>query len=131
MNLTAILASIVVIVLPLWFTIPWTYYVCWNVWWAYSLETIYVCAVDAHTDFYKEHETWHLIDDKYLTAEQREQYKKLYEKHRKIGLRAFQREYWYNDWQESLADDYASHVLKQKVNIYTKQRIKLLISFLK
>lgn len=131
MNLTAILASIVVIVLPLWFTIPWTYYVCWGVWWAYSQETIYVCAIDEHTVFYKEHETWHLIDDKYLTEEQREQYKKLYNKHRKIGLRAFQREYWYNDWQESLADDYASHVLKQKVNIYTKQRIKLITSFLK
>ena len=131
MNLTAILASIVVIVLPLWFTIPWTYYVCWKVWWAYSQETIYVCAVDEHTKFYKEHETGHLIDDKYLTEEQREQYKKLYEKHRKIGLRAFQREYWYNDWQESLADDYASHVLKQKVNIYTKQRIKLIKSLLK
>lgn len=131
MTLTGILASAIITYLPLGYTIPWTYYVCWNVWWAYSQETIYVCAVDAHTDFYKEHETWHLIDDKYLTAEQREQYKKLYNKHRKIGLRAFQREYWYNDWQESLADDYASHVLKQKVNIYTKQRIKLLISFLK
>jgi len=131
MTLTGILASAIITYLPLGYTIPWTYYVCWNVWWAYSLETIYVCAVDAHTDFYKEHETWHLIDDKYLTAEQREQYKKLYNKHRKIGLRAFQREHWYNDWQESLADDYASHVLKQKVNIYTKQRIKLLISFLK
>ena len=131
MTLTWFLASIVVIVLPLWFTIPWTYYVCWQVWWAYSQETIYVCAVDEHTDFYKEHETGHLIDDKYLTEEQREQYKKLYEKHRKIGLRAFQREYGYNDWQESLADDYASHVLKQKVNIYTKQRIKLITSFLK
>jgi len=131
MTLTGILASAIITYLPLGYTIPWTYYVCWNVWWAYSQETIYVCAVDAHTDFYKEHETWHLIDDKYLTAEQREQYKKLYEKHRKIGLRAFQREYWYNDWQESLADDYASHVLKQKVNIYTKQRIKLITSFLK
>lgn len=131
MTLTGILASAIIAYLPLGYTIPWTYYVCWNVWWAYSQETIYVCAVDAHTDFYKEHETWHLIDDKYLTAEQREQYKKLYNKHRKIGLRAFQREYWYNDWQESLADDYASHVLKQKVNIYTKQRIKLITSFLK
>ncbi len=131
MTLTGILASAIITYLPLGYTIPWTYYVCWQVWWAYSLETIYVCAVDAHTDFYKEHETWHLIDDKYLTAEQREQYKKLYNKHRKIGLRAFQREYWYNDWQEALSDDYASHMLKQKVNIYTKQRIKLLISFLK
>lgn len=131
MTLTGILASAIITYLPLGYTIPWTYYVCWNVWWAYSQETIYVCAVYAHTDFYKEHETWHLIDDKYLTAEQREQYKKLYNKHRKIGLRAFQREYWYNDWQESLADDYASHVLKQKVNIYTKQRIKLITSFLK
>ena len=131
MTLTGILASAIITYLPLGYTIPWTYYVCWQVWWAYSQETIYVCAVDAHTDFYKEHETWHLIDDKYLTAEQREQYKKLYNKHRKIGLRAFQREYWYNDWQESLADDYASHVLKQKVNIYTKQRIKLIKSLLK
>ncbi len=131
MTLTGILASAIITYLPLGYTIPWTYYVCWQVWWAYSLETIYVCAVDAHTDFYKEHETWHLIDDKYLTAEQREQYKKLYEKHKKIGVRAFQREYGYLDWQEALSDDYASHVLKQKVNIYTKQRIKLLISFLK
>lgn len=131
MTLTGILASAIITYLPLGYTIPWTYYVCWQVWWAYSQETIYVCAVDAHTDFYKEHETWHLIDDKYLTEEQREQYKKLYNKHRKIGLRAFQREYGYNDWQESLADDYASHVLKQKVNIYTKQRIKLITSFLK
>lgn len=131
MTLTWILASAIITYLPLGYTIPWTYYVCWKVWWAYSQETIYVCAVDEHTKFYKEHETWHLIDDKYLTEEQRDQYKKLYEKHKKIGLRAFQREYWYNDWQESLADDYASHVLKQKVNIYTKQRIKLITSFLK
>ncbi len=131
MTPTWILASAIITYLPLGYTIPWTYYVCWQVWWAYSQETIYVCAVDEHTKFYKEHETWHLIDDKYLTEEQREQYKKLYNKHRKIGLRAFQREYGYNDWQESLADDYASHVLKQKVNIYTKQRIKLITSFLK
>lgn len=131
MTLTGILASAIITYLPLGFTVPWTYYTCWDIWGVYVDWKIYVCAVDAHTDFYKEHETGHLIDDKYLTEEQREQYKKLYEKHRKIGLRAFQREYGYSDWQESLADDYASHVLKQKVNIYTKQRIKLITSFLK
>lgn len=130
-SLTWILASAIITYLPLGYTIPWTYYVCWDVWGVYVDWKIYICAVDEHIRFYEEHEKAHLIVDKYLTDEQIEKYKKLYKKHRKIGLRAFQREYGHDDWQESLSDDYASYILNQKVNIYTKQRIKLLTSFLK
>lgn len=81
--------------------------------------------------FEGKHEEWHLIEDKYLNQDQRDQYKALYEKHHKIWVRSFQREYGYNDWQESFADDYASWKLWERVNILTKKRIKLIISFLK
>lgn len=129
--LTEILASITVVIIPLVFTIPWTFVKCWDVWWAYVDWKIYLCEWENSNEFNKQHEIGHLVEEKYLTENQRNQYKALYEKHHKLWVKAFKREYGYKNWQESFAEDFGSWKTNEKVNIYTKQRIKLITSFLK
>lgn len=132
MTLTGILASAIITIVPLGGELWSPEDICWgDTWGTYIEGKIYVCDNDEFTEQYKQHELGHFVEDKYLTQDQREQYKALYNKHHKIGIRAFQREYWYSDWQESWAEDYASWKTWEKVNIYTKKRIKLIISLLK
>ena len=132
MTLETLIASASISIIPLGFIIPQTFWQCGgNIAGVYVDNHIYVCESGEMTEFYKQHEIGHLVEERYLTKEQREEYKKLYEKHHKIGKRAFQRDYGHTNWQEGWADDYAYMKTKQKVNIFTKKRIKLISSFLK
>lgn len=126
MNLTAILASIVVIVLPLWFTIPWTFYKCWIVWGAYVDWKIYICDVDENTEFYRLHEAGHKVWEEYLTEDQKEQYTKLYRNHRQFWVEAFYREYSKMTVKEDFADNLALMIQKENSNPYVMKRIRLI-----
>ena len=109
--------------------LPETFYKCGDdVVWIYNDWQIAICEGEWQDTL--EHEYWHLVEDKYLTQEQREQYKALYDKHKKIGRRAFQNDYAFTEWQEWFAEDYSSYKMWERVNIYTKKRIKLISSFL-
>ena len=130
MTLTSLLSSLIITIVPLGGQLPNSDDICgWEVWGTYYEWQIWIC--EWSEQYVIKHEEWHFIEDKYLTEAQREQYKALYSKHHKLGVRAFQRDYGYSDWQESFAEDYSSWKTNESVNIYTKQRIKLIKSLLK
>ena len=129
MNIAEILASITVTLLPIGFMIPWTNYKCWDVGGVYVNGKVYVCEVDSNREFYTLHEKGHYIYFNVLTEKQKKDYKTIYDKHYKKGLKAFYREYSYKSMEESFADDFALWQGNKRVNIHTKQRIKLISSF--
>ena len=129
--LATILASVIITIVPLGGSLWDTTDKCWGeVGWIYENWQIFLCEWEDFL-FRKNHEIGHKIWNEYLSGEQKTSYTAIYNKHHKIGLRAFEREYWYSDVEESFCDDYASWQGKERVKITTKQRIKLISSFLK
>lgn len=101
---------------------------CGDVWWMYNEYSdrveIYVCDIwDGNIEFYKEHELGHYAW-KNLTEEQRETYKKAYERDKKKGVKWFYRPYSMSSVNEDFADNYA--IRSKKHNIRIKQRINLI-----
>ena len=120
------LTWVIIQVVSLGFTMGYTGLKCWQYGGVYyetpSHIEIYVCDLgDWQIEYYKAHETGHYVDSK-LIKEQKEEYKKLYESHKKIGLKAFYRPYWMTSVQESFAEDYA-FLNKKTKNKYIRQRV--------
>lgn len=129
MNLTAIIASLIIIAIPLGYIIPLTDIICGrDYWWVYTPETIYVCQWDEHYEFYKFHEIWHHIWNNELTEKQKKIYTRIYTLHKKRWITAFEREYSMSDVEEWFCDDFASWQINEDVNNYTQKRINLIKS---
>ena len=131
------LTWVIIHVVSLGFTLGYSWVKCWT-WTGQAvgvyLETpsfteIYVCDIwDGNTEATKQHELWHFVYDKRLTDKQKKEYKKLWEKHKKNWLKAFNRDYGMVSVEEGFAEDYAR--IGMKNNRYINQRIRLIKSFL-
>ncbi len=89
---------------------------------------VYICASN-ESDFERFHEYGHHLYSK-LTPEQKAKYTRAYNIDHKRGLNAFLRDYSMSDVEESFADDFASYMMKERVNIFIKKRIKIICNFL-
>lgn len=119
-------------IVPLGVALPNTDDICWwETGWVYTEGKIYLCDLkDWYIEFYKHHEIAHHIYEKYLTTQDKEKYLKLYQRDKKHGIKRFYREYGYNDMEENFCDEYALLKTNEKVNIYVKKRIKLILNIL-
>lgn len=131
MTIIELLSSVIVTIVPLggqlWDT---TDYCGGEVWGIYQEGKIYVCESWEDTEFYIQHEKWHHIYS-LLTQEQKDEYTRVYNIDHKRGLYAFWREYGYSDVEESFCEDFASWQTKERVNIYIKNRIKIIAKIIR
>lgn len=122
----SLLTSVVITIIPLWWIIPWTYYKCWDVWWVYIENKIYICDISgSNFEFVKYHELWHHFWFKIMSDSQRDEYSKKYSSAKK-----FFRDYWKTSIVEDFADNFALVVLKQK-NLSVNDRLLLIKKYIK
>lgn len=125
MDITNLLTSVTITLLPLGFLIPETSLVCWvDAWWVYFDNKIYYCD-DWNWQFYLEHEKGHVIFEQ-LTDKQKNQYKRLYKLHLKHWINAFYRGYEMKDYEEDWSTNYSLLQTKEPVNKYIKKRQELI-----
>ncbi len=125
MTLQSLIISTVITVLPIGFTIPETFYKCWDVGGVFVNWKIYVCDLnDWNLDFYKYHEIAHKVYKEVLTHEQREKYLKLYQSANKLWINAFYREYSRSNVEEDFADNFALLTMGWSTNANINKRIK-------
>lgn len=123
-----ILLSITIVLLPIWWTIPWLGN-CWEWGWGYKDNTIYVCMeYQQSQDTIIYHELWHHIWRTILTESQKLQYKELFDRDKNHKDR-FSREYSRTNEEEDFCDNYSLLARKQKPkNIFLKKRIHFISS---
>lgn len=128
--LSAILASLSIIILPVSGSIP-TLGAC-NEWYSggydASTSTIYVCysANEKDVEFVKWHEVGHHYWFKFMTQVQRDEYTKLY--NRDLKKWKFYREYGKTSAVESFADDFAVIITKTR---HTNTRLTFIRKIIK
>lgn len=127
MTLTWILASI--IVLPMGYTVPWTFLQCGTIWGVYIHETkkIYTCEwVDKFIDY---HEIAHYYWYNKLSEKDRQKYTKEYNK-----AKTYFRAYSSTSVEEDFADAYGtitqSVYLETEINRELKKRQRLALKLI-
>ena len=126
MNLTSIIASIVINIIPTgWQLGNTTDYCGWEVLGIYTESKIYVCEWEDF-EFARWHEIWHYLWEHHLTKENKEQYLKLYERDKKKGISYFYDEYAMSDGEESFCTDQSLLILWQKTKKTLQKRLKFI-----
>ncbi len=128
MTLIELLSSVVITIVPLGGDLG-NWDICWgDIWGIYMNSGVYVCASN-DSDFERFHEVWHHLYSK-LTQKQKDEYTRAYKLAKIRWISAFWRAYAYSDVEEDFADNFASYMTKERVNIHIKKRIKIICNFL-
>ena len=122
------IASVSIMILPMWSTIPDTYYQCWAIVASYSHESkkVYVCDWIDDQEFHLNHELWHYYWFNIMTEIQRKRYTKEYNK-----AKVFYREYSNTNAEEDFADNFSLMILERRQAYGIQKRINLIKHFYK
>lgn len=111
MTLTWILASVITI--PMGWTIPNTFYRCWEVAGLYNVETTQIYLCNGYKEWHKYHEIAHYYWFEELTDEELEEYNQLFK-----NSKTFFREYSSTSVKEDFADAYWTYKAKVSIKWY-------------
>ena len=133
-NMQSLWSLITYVNIPIGWSIPWLW-VChqpYAGWYAKSIATIYVCdhAVQIVADQTRFHETGHHLYESILTQQEKDEWEKLFVRHKRMWLSHFNREYSLTNSNECLADDIMTMWISWKRNKLQNIRIKTINKFL-
>lgn len=126
MNILALISTVTIILVPLGTVVPTTFNECWDIGWAYHVQsnTVYLCEWVGNEEFYKYHELGHAFYYTKLTQAQKDKYHVEYE--RALKDWAFYRDYGRNSEIEDFADNVSLYILKKNQKPKIQRRINLI-----
>lgn len=127
MTIVTLMSIATIVMLPIWWMANG--YKCWTtIWWLYDQDskTVYICWGMPDQEFILHHELGHYFWFNYLNDLDRSEYRKEYDKAKKIWIKGFYRDYSMTSVLEDFADNFALSFQSNQSSFLIRKRIKLI-----